>query len=102
MNVQNISLNCCPKPCPKQNFNGASISAKAMKVLTERVAKYPREMDDFKAIGKLDVKIDLDKYRPNNIEFLEIKKKNNDNYRLITSLNTMQKLREKIEKFCNS
>ena len=99
MNVQNISLSCCPKPKHNQNFEGASITTKAMRVITNRIAKNPLEMDDFKAIGKLDVNIDLDKYSPNNIEFLVIRKKNDDSQRLLTSVDTIKKLRERIERF---
>ena len=100
MNIPNVSLTCCPKP--KQNFNGASISAKAMKVLASKIAKNPLEMDDFKAISKLDINVDLDKYSPNNIEFLVIKGKNRDGCCLHTTVSSMKKLKESIENFLST
>ena len=101
MNVQNISLSCCPKPKHNQNFEGASITAKAMKALANRISQNPIEMDDFKAIGKMDVNIDLDKAYPSNVEFLLIEKKNDNSKHLATTISSMSRLREQIERLFN-
>ena len=100
MNIQNISLSCCPKP--KQSFNGAKISQDAMQAIARRIAKYPDEMDDFKAIGKLDVNIDLDKAYPSKVEFLLVEKKNDNSKHLATIVTSMGKLREQIERLFNN
>lgn len=96
MKVQNISSNCCPKPKP--SFNGASITPKAIKALTQSIAKHIDEMDEFKAIGKLDVNIDLDKRLMDKIECVAVTAKDNPNVKVIAPVFPMKHLREAIEK----
>lgn len=97
MKIKNISLNCCPKPKP--SFQGASITQEAIKAMTRSIAKHIDEMEAFKAIGKLDVNIDLDNRLTGNIEYVAITAKNNSNVKLVAFIHPMQHLEEMIKKF---
>ena len=96
MDVKNISLLCCPKP--KSHFCGANITPKAMQAIEKRIANNPEELDDFKAINKLDINIDLDKSYPSKVEFLVIERQDDANHHFATVITSMGKLRKNIEK----
>ena len=100
MFVQNISTNCCPKP--KQNFNGATISKEAMKILTKRIAKHPGEMDAFKEIGKMDVNIEVVAIPGCRADILKIKEKADNGFSFMSTIKQIDKLKESIQKFINS
>ena len=100
MKIQKISYACCPKPKQNATFKSAYMTPDAIKVLTGYVAKNIDAMDDFKAIGKMDICIDVDKFSRNSIKHLVITQQNGDkNYRLIAPILNMKDLRTIIEEF---
>ena len=99
MYIPKVSLNCCPKPKNNEAFAGAKITRDARELLAKHIELHPEEIDIFQKIALMDgVSIGIDNYKPNNIQYLVLRKKSVPNHRVLVPLTSMRRISDCLDR----